>query len=233
MFRLLEIHYKNTRRVDFDKDLAEKEWVILLNDANSGEMKGFSTQMIFSHQFQGEEVKVLFSGDTIIDKKYWGGIELPLAFVELMLHLIKKNFEYRLYWMLISKGVRTYKFLPVFFKDFYPRFDKETPPELDQFLKSLGRKKFPETFDSKSGIVRARRNGQYLKKQYHPTPDINKKAHVNFFYNKNPGYLKGDELLCIAELKVDNMRQFIMRELKRTGNEAFSFYSQYCLSSPE
>ena len=47
------------------EDLAEKEWVILLEGPGQ-EILGFSTMMLYHTVFEGEAISVLFSGDTIV-----------------------------------------------------------------------------------------------------------------------------------------------------------------------
>jgi hypothetical protein len=52
-------------------------YVILLPDGES--LCGFSTQVMFDHTVDGKSVKIVFSGDTIIDKNHWGSMALPLV----------------------------------------------------------------------------------------------------------------------------------------------------------
>ena len=183
MFDLMNFHYVNTIKETFEKDLMEKDLSIMLYDTLSHELVGFSTQVFFKHYFNGKNITVLFSSDTIIKPEYWGSIKLPLAFGQIMLDFLKTNNENELYWMLISKGVRTYKFLPVFFNDFYPCYQKATPPNIKTLMDELGNLRYSNHYDAEKGIIKALDNGQYLKKEYHP--DINRKRpNVAFFFEK-------------------------------------------------
>ena len=78
MFELLSAHYENVDRERFDVDLSEKHWVILLTLEATGEIVGFSTQMLYPHDGPDGRVIVVFSGDTVVEKEHWGGLELPL-----------------------------------------------------------------------------------------------------------------------------------------------------------
>src|SRR5436309_2239183 len=127
MFALMERHYENVHRARFDADLDEKDWVILLRDRGTGEIGGFSTQMLLDADVDGRPIKALFSGDTIVDRDRWGDSALSHVWGRLALALIDRAGETELYWFLISKGFRTYRFLPVFFHEFYPRHDRPTP----------------------------------------------------------------------------------------------------------
>ena len=66
MCRLMQAHYEGVTEQQFLADLAAKQWVILLRD--QGRLCGFSTQVLFDHPFDGGTVKILFSGDTVIEK---------------------------------------------------------------------------------------------------------------------------------------------------------------------
>ena len=72
MFALMDRHYENVRRDVFESDLDEKRWVIQVLHPGSGELLGFSTQMLLDAVASGRPVTALFSGDTIIDRGHWG-----------------------------------------------------------------------------------------------------------------------------------------------------------------
>lgn len=126
-FDLMGRHYENVARRTFESDLAEKRWIIQLRSEASGELCGFSTQMLLDATVDDRPVKALFSGDTIIDPNYWGDPALMDVGGKLCLSLIDEFPNDELYWFLISAGYKTYRFLPVFFRQFYPRFDEPTP----------------------------------------------------------------------------------------------------------
>ena len=106
-------------------DLQAKQWVILLYDDNR--LCGFSTQVVFDFPHEHRLTRILFSGDTIIDKHYWGSLALPVAWGRLMLLLQSSRPDTDLFWLLTSKGYKTYRFLPVFFHEFYPCYCTPTP----------------------------------------------------------------------------------------------------------
>jgi len=214
MFNLMCEHYNYMTRQIFERDLGEKKYVILLECLNTSMIEGFSTQMTYPFRFRDKDCLILFSGDTIISRNQWGSLELPKAFGELMLSLIKENPGKRIFWFLITKGARTYKFLPVFFKDFYPRYDRKPELELKSFIDAVAISRFGESYDSESGIVRVDGPAQPLKAEFEPEAGKRVNPHVSFFYHSNPGYQKGDELACIAELSVSNISSFIQRVLK-------------------
>lgn len=215
MFELMNCYYENSYRKEFDKDLSEKDYVILLQPENSNEIIGFSTVKHFIHPNAIEEYNIVFSGDTIIDRAYWGSLVLPVAFGKLLFDIKGKNPDKKLYWMLISKGVRTFKYLTTFFNEYYPCFNKETPWEVKKLMNSLGASKYPDSYNPESGIIEAKMYSQFLKNEFHGKPGEKLKPDIKFFFDKNPGYYRGDELLCLAEYSKENLKPYIMRILEK------------------
>ena len=71
MFTLYRRYYGGTSEQLFRGDLAEKHYVIVLRDAG-GRVRGFSTQSVTEHRFEGAPIRILYSGDTIVDHRHWG-----------------------------------------------------------------------------------------------------------------------------------------------------------------
>jgi hypothetical protein len=201
MFALMDQHYEQMARAAFEADLDEKHWVIQLLDPETGTLCGFSTQMLLEVAAAGRPITALFSGDTIIARDRWGDSALAHVWGHLALSLIDAFPETDLYWFLISKGYRTYRFLPVFFHEFYPRHDVPTSTWAREALDALSRHKYPAQYDAAAGVVRADRSHYYLRKGVADiTPERARDPHVQFFAERNPGHVWGDELCCLAPL---------------------------------
>ena len=214
MFLLMDFHYANTILEDFNRDLNGKTDVIMLFDSGSDELVGFSTQKIFPFRTGSKEILVLFSGDTIIRKEYWGSLQLSIAFGKLMIDTILNNPDKEFYWMLISKGVRTFKFLPAYFIEYYPMYGISTPKSIKRIMDALAFDMYPMQYDSKHGVIRALPHGQYLREKFQQSKPTGNMA-VNNFFSLNPGYTHGDELVCLTRLSFENIRPFIKKVLVR------------------
>lgn len=210
----MDFHYANTFPDDFTRDLYNKSEVILLFDSTSDELVGFSTQHIFPFKISGKEILVLFSGDTIIRKEYWGSLQLSIAFGEIMTNAINENPDREFYWMLNPKGARTFKFLPVYFIEYYPNHKIRTPDDIKSIIDALGYHLYPERYDPIHGVIRALPEGQYLRKEFHQSEITSNKA-LNSFFSLNPGYVNGDEIVCLTRLSYDNIRPYIKKVLIR------------------
>jgi hypothetical protein len=212
MFALMDCHYEQVRRSIFEADLAEKHWVIQVLDPASGELCGFSTQMILEEEVAGRPVQALYSGDTIIARNHWGDQALAQVWGRLALSLIESAGGADLYWFLISKGFRTYRFLPVFFHDYYPRPGITMPEEASRVIAALARHKFGGAYDAALGIVPASPTKDRLRAELAEiAPARLADPNVRFFVERNPGYARGDELCCLAPLTRANFTRAAYR----------------------
>lgn len=206
MLNLLKLYFDNVKEDLFFKDLCGKKWVIIFEDTINGEMQGFSTQTLMDAEVDSIPIKALFSGDTIIDKNYWGSRELPRVWGRLVLSLIEEHRGMKFYWFYISKGYMTYLLMPRYFYNFYPKYDTEIPQFEKKVLNILAFKRFGSGYDAERGIVRIKFN-YYLKNRVGQiTDDLLKDPNIRFFKNKNPNYSKGEELACLIELTEENMK---------------------------
>ncbi len=213
MYRLMTDYYENVELSDFERDLAEKEWAILMTRA-SGEILGFTTLTRLRTQCGNEQLVALFSGDTVLDRDIWGASGWVRAWGHLAAKLMSEMGSMPLYWLLLTATHRTYRFLPTLFKEYYPRAGVATPPIYQRRLAALVKTMFPNEYDESRGIVRTHR--PMSVRQVHvemATKRITEK-HAAFFAERNPGYLQGDYLVCISDLSYANQT--------RLGKKLFS-----------
>jgi protein-tyrosine phosphatase len=206
MYTLMADYFVNLTRSHFEQDLAEKEWVVILADAVTSQIQGFSTLMRLSVTVDDQPVVAFFSGDTIIHRDYWGEVELPRLWGRHVFNLAETICaEARVFWFLISSGYKTYRFLPVFFREFYPTCRQPTPPSLKRILDALAQLKFPGEYDPASGIIRFAQAVPLRRGVAEVTERRLKDPHVAFFVAANPGHAQGDQLACLVELTQANL----------------------------
>jgi hypothetical protein len=205
LFDLFQRHYGRVSRRTFDRDLTEKNWVVLLRD-EAGEVRGFTTLMLYDLLCPGRRIRAVFSGNTIVDPSHWGSQELVRTWRRFMHRLKAEMPTVPLYWYLICSGYRTYLYLPLFFREFFPRHDRGTPEDERALIDRLGRLKFPEEYGE--GVVRVKDPRECLREDLAvPPPHKLANPHVRFFVRRNPGYLRGDEMVCLAEFSAENLRR--------------------------
>jgi hypothetical protein len=202
MYRLLASHFVGPDRATFEADLAEKSCTILLED-DTGSLRGFSTLLVYRTCVGGCPMSVVYSGDTIVERSWWGSATLPRAWIRAVRTLAPANGT-PLYWFLLTSGYRTYRFLPVFFRSFYPKHDDPSQAGVD-LLHTIARNRFGTRYDSTTGIVRLAKP-QVLKSDLLVLPTGRAlDPHVAFFLARNPGHVHGDELACLARIHDDNL----------------------------
>ena len=203
MLRLLDAHFEGVTPPVFARDLAEKDSVLLLEEA--GRIRGFSTLLIYGSRFGGETATIVYSGDTIVEPGAWGSSALARCWIGSVRALAELHPRRRLYWLLLTSGFRTYRFLPVFWRDFYPRFDGGTRPELGSRLALLAAERFGARYVPALGVVRFE-SPQVLREGLAGVPPARlQDPHVAFFLERNPGFVHGDELACLTEISFENL----------------------------
>jgi hypothetical protein len=205
LFELFGRYYLHCDRESFDRDQAEKDWVLLLSDG-AGVVQGFTTLKLYDLELRGRPLRAVFSGNTIIDPTYWGEQELVWSWCSFMAQLKSEAPRLPLYWFLICSGYRTYLYLPLFYHEFFPRHDRPTPQLEQELIDTLGRMKFPDEYQD--GVVHVRQPRECLLPDLAaPAAHKQKSPHVRFFTERNPGWRRGDELVCITEFSLENTKR--------------------------
>lgn len=210
MFELYALNFADVSVQIFRRDLEQKTDVLLLTNADN-KLCGFTTLEIYSSNAAGQPVRVLFSGDTVIDPAHWGSPGWALEWIRFA-GTVARRHDKPLYWLLIVKGHRTYRFLPAFAKHYIPHHKNSEPADDRALLSALAREKFGDNFDSNSGVIRFQTPQGRLVDELADVPVKHRKLDsVAHFLNLNPGYRDGDELVCLCRLGLDNLRPLAAR----------------------
>ena len=203
MFTLFDEYFCNSTTQTFERDLHNKHWAILLRDETE-QLQGFSTFALYQTEQDGSPISVVCSGDTIVRPAFWGTPELPRSWIQNVLRL-SKAMPQPLYWLLISSGYKTYRFLSVFYCQFYPRHNAPTPQPLQSLMHQLAYARFGEHYKPQTGLVQFAQGKTPLREGIAITTDERlRDPHVRFFVQRNPGHAQGDELVCLTRIAQDN-----------------------------
>lgn len=204
---------------DFLRDFQEKDAVMILRkEHNEGEIVGWSTLMVLTLSVsypQEAQVKGVFSGDTVVLPEYRSSIGLGVELSRYFMQVREQFPEHRVYYILISKGWRTYKIIPFFFKEFAPRHDRPCSPSDKAVMDAFGKAKYPHHYNSTTGVVTF--SPQKLRPGSIDALPAKRDAHTQFFLHRNPGYLDGNELVCVARVAPDNFTPALQRLLLPQG----------------
>ena len=201
MHALMTAHYEAVPRERFDRDLAHKDEVLVLLDAEHV-IRGFTT-IAWNPAGLMPEGDILYSGDTIIDRACWGTQELVRAFCRRAGEW-KQQHGRRLFWFLISKGHRTYLYLPLFARRFHPH-PANGEPEWAGIAGRVAASLFGDAWKAEEGVIRFPSSHGHLRGEMSVRRSGN--PWVSYFLFRNPGHLQGEELVCLTEMDEANLRR--------------------------
>ncbi|MEW5739820.1 MAG: hypothetical protein AB1938_12890 [Myxococcota bacterium] len=194
MWLLYAAAYDGARREDFQRDLREKQHVVVLKD-DGKRLQGFSTLLVL----ETAGACVVFSGDTIVAPGFWGQTALQRAFIWYLMAQRLKRPGTPVFWFLITKGYRTYLLLSRYFPNHFPRHDAATPPDVSALLDTLCREKFGEAWRPETGTLRFAGESARLAQALADVPErLKADPDVAFFLARNPRWAEGEELCCLA-----------------------------------
>ena len=209
MARLYLTYYDNADEEMFFRDLDAKTEVDILYCED--ELIGFSTLFLYDTEWLGQTTHIAYSGDTVVHRAHWGQQAIPSAWLRRMGRLSANNPSIPIYWFLLVKGHRTYRFLPSFAYEFHPVPNAEHP-NLKLFADQLAIEKFGKDYNPATGIVEFEHSLGNLKEEFaYPSERELKNPAARFFLEKNPSYLKGHELVCLCRVASDNLKPFARR----------------------
>jgi len=211
MYQVFAQYYENTTWDIFLSDLSNKTGAFILRNA-AGRVVGFSTLRTCDIDIGGRRVHGVFSGDTIIERAYWGSRALQREFFKFM---IAEKFRYPrepIYWFLISKGFKTYLLLANNLFSFYPRHDREEP-HLADIVDAYCQQLFPAHYDRTRRILDFGQDYQPLRSDVAEISERMREENpaIRFFEERNPEWRRGTELPCVGEIGWSDLAKFTLR----------------------
>ena len=192
MAALYLAHYNASSPALFQRDLSAKDEVIVLE--HEGALAGFTALQTWPLRWRGQDMRVLYSGDTIVAPAHWGQQTLALAWLERVGLLLRQAPTGGLWWFLLVKGHRTYKYLSTFARAFHPRW-AQAHPGWQALADHLAAQRFGLQYNPATGVVRFDSPQGHLRPELvgASPADAHKPATAHFLA-RNPGYRQGDEL---------------------------------------
>lgn len=215
MWALYAAYYTEVTRAGFERDLAEKDHVIVLR--RGGALRGFSTLKRLEGEVLGQRFLAVFSGDTILDRAEWGQVALQRAFLAYVMRVKLRHPLLPVFWFLISKGYRTYLLLSRNFVDYWPRPERPTPPFEEAVIDSLARQRWPEAWQPGLGVLRFASPQGRLREEVAPIDEAMRERHpdIGFFSSRNPGHVRGEELCCLGRVDLQLWLSYMLKLARR------------------
>ncbi len=205
MFALMDEFYENMDRAVFERDFFAKDYCIILRN-DEDRIVGFTTQKVMSVNVEGKQVHGMFSGDTIIHRDYWGDTELFRVWAQFWFPFAEQYDEF--WWFLICKGHKTYRILPLFWREYYPSYKGEIPAYEKKIIDAYASSMYPEEYDPVTGVIGYKHVKDRLRAG---VADIDehrlKNKDVAFFSSANPGHEYGNDLACLAKIDRSLLRK--------------------------
>lgn len=217
MHELFEANYAYSPLSTFISDLEKKDGAFIVRHKTTQEIVGFSTLGIYTFKLGGKKAKGLFSGDTIIDRNYWGSRSLQKAFAFKLFWEALKSPLTPQYWTLISKGYKTYLLLARNFPDFYPKRGGTASTDLQELVIEYCDAMFPGKLDHDKMLLDFGEGANCLKEHVAAiTDDMRADPDIAFFEQRNPTWQRGTELPCIARTDLKTFLSYIWPFIAKT-----------------
>lgn len=210
MFELFSKYYADVSFEQFQKDLSDKTHVFVFRDEKK--LAGFSTILRRPISRKGLPGTILFSGDTVLDSNYWGSKILQTTFFQYIVQSKLMSPTQPVYWMLMSKGYKTYLMMRKNFLLSYPQHQKSTPETFQKVMDYFYEDRFGRAYSAPEGLIRFQDPKGRVKEEFcAPQGKLAQDPDVTFFQKKNPCYHQGDELACVAEIRFQDFLHHIFK----------------------
>lgn len=220
MFQLMADNYDNMSADIFYKDLNNKQLAGLFFDEKEV-LQGFTTYAVNPKSSGGLDYHIVFSGDTIISPAHWGSRMMMQAWCHTIGQIIATDPTKKWYWYLMSKGHRTYMYLPLFFTDYFPAI-KPSPinAKLKHIVAEVSLKLYPKYWLAEEGIIRFEKRMGELKPELVEEPTRRKTSRMLlFFWKEKPRFLPGRGIGLLARLHPENFNRSAKTIIEAGMNE--------------
>lgn len=232
MYAIYAQYYENTNFPLFLKDFSNKHGAILIFHPKTARIVGFSTMAVHQFEFGHQRYTFVFSGDTVIEREFWGTRALQASFAKL---LIKLRFQYPMdefYWLLISKGYKTYLLMANNNYTYYPNLENKhqhLAPVVEYYCKKF----FPQYYCELTKLLNFGEDYQPLKGDVAPITHQMRieNPKIDYFAQLNPTWEQGTELPCIgylgwSELMLRYPLRFLTKPVSKGRQEAMIYGKQ-------
>lgn len=219
MYDLYFKYYEKTTFEIFKNDLNEKTHIILLFNKKDSSLIGFSTLKRVRIK-KPVNCTYIFSGDTVIDKEFWGTRYLQVAFFNYIFKTKLQNLFRPVLWFLISKGHKTYLMMRKNFHSSFPNYLSKTPELYQSVMKLFYSDKFGKAYHDDTGLITFEKSMGNTRECFHDiTDEIRNDPDGAFFLKTNPDFHKGVELACVAEIRFSDLcyhiNKYILKRKRR------------------
>src|SRR5262249_51750230 len=118
-----------------------------------GTLVGLVGLDVYRTRFDGREAIIFFTSSVVIDQAYRGRNLVVRTGLRMVLREKLKRPWLRAYWFFDTFSYKSYLLLPHYFRDFWPRRERETPSNIRRFIDHLARARYGNDWRADRGIV--------------------------------------------------------------------------------
>lgn len=219
MYRLFIQQYDNTSLDTFLRDMTRKTGVLVIYRKCDDSIVGFSTVTTFQMKVDGQAVRCVFNGDTVLDRRYRDSGALHVSG---LLYLWRQKLLHPftpVYWYLISMGYGNYLTMVKHFPRHYPDLHGDDP-HLHNIAMAASERLFPGALDRSRAVLDFGEDACQLKSHVAPISETERSdEHIAFFEQRNPHWMRGDEMPCLGAIDLG----MIWRLLKQGAHRLFQW----------
>lgn len=206
--------YVDTPRSHYEEKLLALPEVSLWR-ARGGGLVGLAGLDAYPVAWRGRTRTVIFTSSVVTDERFRGRNLVLRTGLEVLLREKLRRPWATAYWFFDTFSYKSYLVLARNLREFWPRRDRATPPDILAFIDALAADRYGTDWSRESGVVR--RSG--CKRLLPETAPVDGRAgsdpDVGFFEAANPGHREGDMLVCLAPLTAGNLLGAIARAAAR------------------
>lgn len=197
MYQLIDSYYENITPKEFLRTLAKIDYVFLVRGEQDSILAYITLQFIHMPD-KKQNIYGLLAGDVITHKDYMADTNIfmeAISSYHLQVHKHRACYVY-----LACKDARTYQMFQETFYHCYPNQKEKTPLYAKKLINLFGEYYFHHEFEKSTGLIKHICFPRRIKENRMVTYREAWMAESEFFYQKNPEYQKGYELICVAKL---------------------------------
>lgn len=210
MYQLMESYYENITPKEFLRTLAMKDYIFLVKDELEG-IQAFTTLQRVHISGGMYQIQGILLGDPITHRDYEQKENLfSQALAEYKKVHKGKQKEYVFF---NCKEFGTYLAFHELFHHSYPCVNEDTPLVMKRVMNLYGEMYYSQEYDAVTGLIKYTSRPVIVKE---PLVSAEEEVQVpeveKYFIHRNPGWKKGYELVCAAELTDSNQIHNVLDE---------------------
>jgi hypothetical protein len=215
IWRLTQTFY-DTERGYVESKLKEHQRTVLFRSRGARALIGMVSMDVYPVLFQGHRLAVIYTSHVLLHEQHRGHNLIQRLGFRTFLET-RLRFPFRpIYWFFDTFSYKSYLLLPRNFRDFWPRFDRQTPEWEHALMNQLAAQAYGSAWRPAQGIV-ARSGQKRLRPETAPLEqDLARTPELEFFARANPSHAAGDMLVCLCPLTAANWLSVGIRALKRS-----------------